>query len=96
MTSREQAVEDVLRNFDFAKVETAMFAVGWKWNEDTASPDRQSLVSTARHLLEMAWDAMGCCRTGGFGAAYEEPTDSEPASLTLWFTLASYEADVYS
>lgn len=91
--TRDEKIIEVLSNFRFDKVHTAMVAVEWKWTQPDNSmriPTRDELVTKARELLERVWAEKGTCRTGGFSAWCENDSnglDDEFVSFGLSFTL---------
>ena len=94
---RDKSIEQVLAKFDFDKVHKAMVAVDWKWRCDDKLeiPARDMLISTARQLLENAWENEGTARTGGFVAWYdEEPDENGQNTIGLQFVFATYETGV--
>lgn len=100
MTDRQQKlIDEVMDNFNFAKVATAMRAVGWEWangkiDDDgrylLAIPDERRIREVARQQLRDAIDGHGtnlhCCSSGGFEAFYDVAT----GDLSLEFCLAAY------
>lgn len=54
--SREECNKDILKNFDFAQVETMMRSVNWEWaNSEAGIPTVDELRSEAERLLNDAW-----------------------------------------
>lgn len=97
---RDKCIEEVLTEFDFDKVHTAMVAVKWTWRTEDGSgnlaiPSRDALVMTARDLLEKAWRNEGTVRTGGFCAWYETATNDGHATLGLEFLFATADTEVW-
>ena len=88
---KNKLVEEVLNEFDFAKVDRVMRMLDWEWSifgKHRAIPGIYGLMTEARDLL---YQVLGrenegwiCC--GGFRASW----DGE--SLELEFILTSYEA----
>lgn len=93
MTQKQKykLVEEVLGNFDFAKVGRVMRMLDWEWaifGKHRAMPGIYGLMTEARDMLyqvlEREDESWICC--GGFRASW----DGE--SLGLEFILTSYEA----
>lgn len=91
------AVEAVVSQFDFARVQRAMAALDWKWgtpgSTGEAVPTIAQLENTARHLLQHAWEendenTMECA--GGFEACRSGNT------LVLRFVLETQSAEAPS
>ena len=92
-----ELIDEVIANFDFRKVETAMKALRWSYSGDEDSPSLEALRNTARTLLESVLaerEEDVEHRMGGFTASWH--TDG---GVSLRFTVASsfvcVEADLF-
>ena len=54
--NHQQAIDLVLENYDFAKVQSCMKALNWTWRGAPSSPSIQELKTQAKLLLEYAYN----------------------------------------
>ena len=76
MTPKQQdALDNIMDNFDFDQVHKVMVFLNWKWANSNGSlgvPEKYELRSEARRLLKMAIEEKTTVSTGGFLAEYRE------------------------
>jgi hypothetical protein len=105
----EVMINNIIREFDFLKVQAVMEALNWRWaySSHTSSPTTLELRETATRLLR---DAAKCrlsdfknehyevpivCGTGGFEAtAYCNEDKTEITFLKLQFVVAEWDIDL--
>ena len=82
----KQLIDDVVNQFDFQSVQTAMKALGWTYLNEVDSPSLETLRIKARELLEGAamekQDGVEH-QSGGFRATWHPP-----GTLILAFVVA--------
>ena len=84
--SRQDYVEEILRQFDFKKVHKVMTVLDWTWGDHERVPTVGELRDCARELLTCCLkQGKGFSCTGGFWAILDE--DGE---LTLQFVLEEW------
>ncbi len=82
--TKDEAINDIMENFDFAKVYKIMVDYNWVWfdrkTQKTRVPTLEEIKDNARELLERAWDQLNeteydysgwkeiFVETGGFNA----------------------------
>lgn len=95
---RQKLIDDVIRNFDFARVAVAVAALDWQWQtaaEDGFEiPSIQRLKATARNLLQRSVKC-GIAGTGGFEARYNPKVDEEDEAFILRFILCESDSTDY-
>lgn len=86
---------NILKNFDWVKVQKVMEALDWKYAntpEDLNVPSIGELIITAQELCESAWQlGEGSIGTGGFYAACYTDSKREK-TLGLTFEVTSWES----
>ena len=88
---QQNLVDDIMDNFDFAKVEEVMNFLKWKWaNEDgrLSIPDKGEIKAEARRLLAIAIKEKTWVEAGGFRAEYTP----KYKDLSLRFVIAEWDA----
>ena len=87
MTPKQQdALDNIMDNFDFDQVHKVMVFLNWKWanmNGGLNVPEKYELRSEARRLLKMAIEEKTTVSTGGFIAEYTEKEESRWMDLKL-------------
>ena len=96
MKATQDRIDEIMDNFDFAKVEQAMKAVNWTWASTDGVPEQYELRREARRLLKdvasknvRESDMRYAVATGGFKA-----TKYFDGELQLDFILASWDTSV--
>jgi len=98
--SKQEAIEEIIKYFNWDRVHKAMVALDWKWatNEEYTVPTHGDLVIHALNLLHSAYD--GAMKektnystgTGGFYArAFVDEETKDIYELKLSFELCSWE-----
>ena len=65
----EEQIEEIMDNFDFAKVRIVMNAINWTYISEDEAPDVERLMKTARRLLtDVVTRESRAIETGGFRA----------------------------
>jgi hypothetical protein len=105
----EAMIYNTMREFDFPKVQAAMFALNWRWaySSQTSSPTTLELRQQATKLLRSAircrlgeykdehWEMGIHCSTGGFDAtAYCNEDKTKITGLKLQFVVTEWEVDL--
>jgi hypothetical protein len=82
-------IEDILKNFDFERVNKCMKVLDWGWfNTDGTIPSKYELESTARVLLQrVIKERLKQLATGGFEVIYYK----KEKILELKFVVESYD-----
>jgi len=101
-----QMIDDIMDNFEFDKVQTAMEALDWQW-AGKGIPSIDELKETAVYLLKSAaelrldaylnshWEQGIISSTGGFQAtAYCDENKTEIVRLDLRFILEEWDSEV--
>jgi hypothetical protein len=101
-----QMIDDIMDNFDFDKVQTAMEALDWQW-ASKGVPSIKQLKETAVYLLKSAaelrledyleshWEQGIINSTGGFQAtAYCNEAKTKIIALDLKFILEEQDSEV--
>ena len=101
-----QMINDIMDNFEFDKVQTAMEALDWQW-AGKGVPLIKQLKETAVYLLKGAaelrlgdyleshWEQGIINSTGGFQAtAFCDATKTKIIALDLKFVLAGWDSEV--
>lgn len=100
--NKNQAINSIMNNFDFDRVQHTMEMLNWKWasSEDKIVPLKLIIIK-AMDLLNNVVDLTqtnktDCvCSTGGLRAeAYWDEEDQEIYNLKLSFVLTEWEEDV--
>jgi len=79
----------ILENFQWDRVEKAMFALDWTWWPDEEPPKVGKIISGASKICEEAWE-LGCTiSSGGFTATIIK--NEEGKFLSLGFTVAKWD-----
>jgi len=98
MINKQKAIDNIIENFNWEKVHTAMVALDWRWQDDYEPPTTGALFRHAVDLLHYAYDEAieNRCdysvRTGGFYArALVNEETKEVESLRLAFEVCSWE-----
>jgi len=103
-----QMVDEIMEEFNFAKVHKAMVALDWKWaGSEYKIPSIESLRNEAKHLLRGAaesrltqfknehWELGIINSTGGFSAtAYCDKDKTKITSLSLQFVVEEWDAEI--
>jgi hypothetical protein len=100
-----QMIDDIMDNFDFDKVQTAMEALDWQW-AGKGIPSIKQLKETAVYLLKGAaelrlggfldsyWEEGIINGTGGFQAtAYCDKNKTKITALDLKFVLEHWDSE---
>ena len=94
-TMQQDKIDNIMDNFNFSKVETAMKATNWAWASADGVPTEYELRKQARALLKqvskkyLSKVSFRCfISTGGFKA-----TKYFDGELELEFIMASWETD---
>lgn len=81
-SDKDNAINEVIDNFDFEKVHKVMELLEWKWafcgGSDYGIPSTQDLIDLAERILGEAWDEKTRIATGGFVAEYDDSGDGKP------------------
>ena len=101
-----QMIDDIMDNFDFIKVQNAMFALDWKW-AGIGVPTLDQLINEARQLLKTSaklrlgdylgeyWEEGIISATGGFQAtAYCDENKTKIIMLDLKFVLTEWDSEI--
>lgn len=101
-----QMIDDIMDNFEFDKVQTAMEALDWQW-AGKGVPSIKQLKETAVYLLKGAaesrlgdyleshWEQGIINSTGGFQAtAFCDEAKTKVVALDLKFVLADWDSEV--
>ncbi|MBP6802526.1 MAG: hypothetical protein KA362_00305 [Chloroflexi bacterium] len=83
-------VQNVLNNFDFARVQQVMLFMGWRWQVGNALrvPTVPELEATARMMLELLSDEQSSVTSGGLVA------DIDDGALRLRFVIEQRTSEV--
>lgn len=86
---RIDAIYEVLRSFNFEKVEKTMRALEWKWafGQELRVPEIDEMKDTCLRLLSAAACDKGTVSSGGFEASYKID-DFDKEVFTLKFVVA--------
>jgi len=98
--SKQEAIEEIIKYFNWERVNKAMIALDWKWSTDEGYiiPTVGDLVTQALNLLHSAYD--GAMKektnysigTGGFYArAFVDEETKNIYALKLTFELCNWE-----
>jgi hypothetical protein len=100
--NKDQAINSIIDNFDFDRVQHAMEILNWRWasSEDRVVPLKLivrkaiDLLNNAVNLAQI--EKSDCaCATGGLRAeAYWDDRNQEVENLRLSFELTSWEENV--
>lgn len=85
----DKRIENIISNFDFAKVHKTMLYLEWTWGDKT--PTMSELIIHAQKHLEKAIEIKGVSASGGFWAEYFEYEQTN--ALELRFALASWDIE---
>ena len=101
-----QMIDDIIDNFNFIKVQTAMFALDWRWVSEGV-PSIDQLKEKAVHLLKTSaelrlgdyldeyWEEGIISATGGFQAtAYCDENKTKITMLDLKFVLTEWDSEI--
>ena len=101
-----QMIDDIMDNFEFDKVQTAMEALDWQW-AGKGIPSIEQLRETAVYLLKSAaelrldayldsyWEEGIINSTGGFQAtAYCDENKTKIVRLDLRFILEEWDSEI--
>lgn len=95
-----EAIDDVLDNFDFETVKKTMDALQWLWYDTIGVPEIPDLRKCARRLLQEVTDAVNQSAeltaesnraTGGFRAVAYKYADETKIYYRLSFEAASFD-----
>lgn len=96
MTQKQQdALDNIMDNFDFDQVHKVMVFLDWKWANSNGSlevPEKYELKGSARRLLKMAIEEKTTVSTGGFIAEYTEKEES--GWMDLKFVVSDWDEKV--
>lgn len=101
-------IDNIMEEFNFAKVYKAMIALNWKWlDAKEGTPTLDELRKEAKYLLKRAaelrlgtlsdehWEVGIACCTGGFQAkAYCDEDKTKITSLDLKFIVTEWDTDL--
>ena len=101
----EAMIFNIIQEFDFEKVQTAMNVLGWKWVGEDVTIDMlktesiRLLKDAAKlrlvNLNDEHWELGIICRTGGLQAtAYCDEDKTKITSLDLKFILTEWDVDL--
>lgn len=97
MFSKQDHIDNIMDNFDFSKVASAMEHLKWQWAySETGVPEEPELRKTARRYLSQVYDyatAQGrkyTMATGGFVYGY----DPQYSEMSLTFELAGWNSSL--
>lgn len=68
ITKSRNAIDEIMRNFDFARVQRVMTALNWKWADQDAVPTETELRREADRLLCILDEELTFVGCGGFQA----------------------------
>lgn len=89
--NKDLAIEEVMKHFNFSKVQKAMSSLNWTWYNTPAGfsvPTLDEVMACARNLLEkVCYGKFRSVSSGGFVAKYNE----EEQVLSLDFVLTSWD-----
>ena len=95
MTQKQQdALDNIMDNFDFDQVHKVMVFLNWKWANSNGSlgvPEKYELRGEARRLLKMAIEEKTTVSTGGFLAEYIE---EDGGWMDLKFVVSEWDDEV--
>lgn len=86
----QNAIDDIMDNFNFEKVHNAMILMDWKWGyiDEAEVPELSELKKTARTLLKHVTADCKVCSTGGFEARNDNNV------ISLRFMIADWDYDL--
>lgn len=87
----QEAIDNIMDNFDFEKVYNAMVALDWEWRNEGV-PDVSDLRKEARNLLKTALKDKTNVGTGGFQVQYFSDKDGQYVHLS--FVIDEWGVDV--
>ena len=101
----EAMIFNIIQEFDFEKVQTAMNVLGWKWVGEDVTIDMLKTESIRllkraadlrlEHLSDEPWEVGVACCTGGLQAkAYCDEDKTKITSLDLKFVLTEWDVDL--
>ena len=101
----EAMIFNIIQEFDFEKVQTAMNVLGWKWRGEDVTIDMlktesiRLLKDAAKlrlvNLNDEHWELGIVCSTGGLQAkAYCDVDKTKITSLDLKFVLTEWDVDL--
>lgn len=103
MGNKKKLIKDIIKNFDFEKVEIVMDALNWRWatSSEKGIPNRKELIDTAKYCLKSAYkqakehareDLPYHSGTGGFNATAACNKYGKVDFLKLEFVVSEWEA----
>ena len=68
--SKESQIEEIMEEMRWGEIHSVMKLLDWKWQDSDEPPSIYVLISTAKRLLDKAWEYGdgGISATGGFRA----------------------------
>lgn len=91
---KQKAINEIMENFDFVKVEKTMNALSWKWattNGTSEIPSLQEIKETALDCLDRIKDFdKGCSYGSGTGGFYVN-IDNKRKLLSLQFSVSEWD-----
>lgn len=102
--TKVKMISEIMEEFDFERVQTAMQALNWAWRGSKHSPTLSELQETAEDLLISAIDGIQkeldmqpnvsyCAGTGGFEATAILGEDLKLCYLSLKFIVTEWDTN---
>lgn len=88
----QDAIDDIIDNFDFEKVHKTMKALKWEWTAEGGVPEIPSIKKQARKLLKAAFENKSYNATGGFEVSYSSDENGE--YVRLMFVVAEWDVEI--
>ncbi len=87
----QDAIDEIMDNFDFQKVHTTMKALKWAWAGE-GIPEIPSIKKQARRLLKDSLKNKTCNATGGFHVQYSSDENGE--YVHIMFVVADWDVEI--
>ena len=98
-------IDGIMEEFNFARVQSAMDYLGWKWRGEDVTVDmlketaiellRDAAESRLNYFKDSHWELGITCGTGGFQAtAHCDEDKTKITGLDLKFILASWDEEI--
>ena len=101
MTIKEIMIDDIIKHYNFQKVQDVMIFLNWTWVGSLESPSINELKNKAREELNNVYDLSekhqdnASIMVGGFRAMAQYSYDElEVFSLELIFSIANWEMNL--